>query len=117
MFIWSVNSILTEFNRHAPDLAEFVSAIRNSSDKKKVLRDRFEGLRKTSIDYAIMEKASRVVVMPATFDWDDVGSWTALSKYLKQLPGEQRCQLSRHSRSASNNIVFSGSKYMSPFSE
>ena len=37
IFIWSVNSILTEFNRHAPDLAEFVSAIRNSSDKKKVL--------------------------------------------------------------------------------
>ncbi len=38
MFIWSVHSILTEFNRHAPDLAEFVSAIRNSADKKKVLQ-------------------------------------------------------------------------------
>lgn len=35
MFIWSVHSILTELNRHAPDLAEFVSAIRNSTDKKR----------------------------------------------------------------------------------
>ena len=110
MFIWSVHSILTEFNRHAPDLAEFVSAIRNSSDKKKVLRDRFESLRKTSIDYAIMEKASRVLVKPATFDWDDVGSWTAISKYLEQLPGNNASNAPVTLEAASNNIVFSDSK-------
>jgi mannose-1-phosphate guanylyltransferase len=110
MFIWSLSSILTEFNRHAPDLAEFVSAIRNSSDKKKVLSDRFESLQKTSIDYAIMEKASRVLVQPATFDWDDVGGWTALSKYLEQLPGENAVNCPVTLEAASNNIVFSDSK-------
>ena len=110
IFIWSVSSILTEFNRHAPDLAEFVAAIRNSSDKKKVLADRFESLRKTSIDYAIMEKASRVLVKPATFDWDDVGSWTALSKYLEQLPGNNAANCPVTIEAASNNIVFSDSK-------
>jgi mannose-1-phosphate guanylyltransferase len=110
MFIWSVNSILTEFNRHAPDLAEFVSAIRNSSDKKKLLNDRFPSLRKTSIDYAIMEKASRVLVKPATFDWDDVGSWTALSKYLEQLPGNNAVNCAVTIEASSNNIVFSDSK-------
>jgi mannose-1-phosphate guanylyltransferase len=110
MFIWSVNSILSEFNRHAPDLAEFVSAIRNSTDKKKIIKDRFETLRKTSIDYAIMEKASRVLVKPATFDWDDVGSWTALSKYLEQMPGQNAANCSVTLEAASNNIVFSDSK-------
>jgi mannose-1-phosphate guanylyltransferase len=110
IFIWSVNSILTEFNRHAPDLAEFVSAIRNSSDKKKVLNDRFASLRKTSIDYAIMEKASRVLVKPATFDWDDVGSWSALSKYLEQLPGSNSANCPVTLEASSNNIVFSDSK-------
>lgn len=110
MFIWSVNSILTEFNRHASDLAEFVSAIRNSPDKKKVLTDRFRGLRKTSIDYAIMEKASRVLVKAATFDWDDVGSWTAISKYLEQLPGNNAANGPVTVETASNNIVFSDSK-------
>jgi mannose-1-phosphate guanylyltransferase len=110
IFIWSVSSILTEFNRHAPDLAEFVAAIRNSPDKKKVLRERFEGLRKTSIDYAIMEKASRVLVKPATFDWDDVGSWTALSKYLEQLPGNNAANCPVTLEAAANNIVFSDSK-------
>src|ERR1700736_1633228 len=110
IFLWSVNSILTELNRHAPDLAEFVSALRNSSDKKKLLSDRFQGLRKTSIDYAIMEKASRVLVKPATFDWDDVGSWTALSKYLEQLPGNNASNSPVTLEAASNNIVFSDSK-------
>jgi mannose-1-phosphate guanylyltransferase len=110
IFLWSVNSILTELNRHAPDLAEFVSALRNSSDKKKLLSDRFQGLRKTSIDYAIMEKASRVLVKPATFDWDDVGSWTALSKYLEQLPGNNAVNCPVTLEAATNNIVFSDSK-------
>jgi mannose-1-phosphate guanylyltransferase len=110
IFIWSVNSILTEFNRHAPDLAEFVAAIRNSTDKKRVLNDRFESLRKTSIDYAIMEKASRVLVKPATFDWDDVGSWTALSKYLEQMPGNNAANCPVTLEASSNNIVFSDSK-------
>ena len=110
IFIWSVNSILTEFNRHAPDLGEFVAAIRNSSDKKKVLAHPFESLRKTSIDYAIMEKASRVLVKPASFDWDDVGSWTALAKYLEQLPGNNAANCPVTIEAASNNIVFSDSK-------
>ena len=110
IFIWSVNSILTAFNRHAPDLAEFVAALRHSSDKKKLLSERFQSLRKTSIDYAIMEKASRAIVKPATFDWDDVGSWTALSKYLEQLPGNNAANCPVTLEAASNNIVFSDSK-------
>ncbi|MCB1575827.1 MAG: cupin domain-containing protein, partial [Xanthomonadales bacterium] len=32
-----------------------------------------------SIDYAIMERASRVAVVPARFDWSDIGSWKAIS--------------------------------------
>jgi len=106
MFIWSVHSILTELNRHAPDLAEFVSAIRNSSDRAKLLKERFPSLQKTSIDYAILEKASRVLVKPAQFDWDDVGSWTAVAKYLEQLPGSNAANGPVTIQESSNNIVF-----------
>ena len=109
MFIWSVHSILTELNRHAPDLAEFVSAIRNSSDRAKVLKERFPSLQKTSIDYAILEKASRVLVKPAQFDWDDVGSWTAVAKYLEQLPGSNAANGPVTIQESSNNIVFTNS--------
>ena len=110
MFIWSVNSILTEFNRHAPDLAKFVSAIRHSPDKKAVLEERFPSLPKISIDYAIMEKATRVLVKPATFDWDDVGSWTSIAKYLDQLPNGNATNTSVSVEGSNNNIVFSDQK-------
>src|SRR5215471_11452570 len=109
MFIWSVHSILTELNRHAPDLAEFVSSIRNSSDREKILKERFPSLQKTSIDYAILEKASRVLVKPAQFDWDDVGSWAAVAKYLEQLPGENAANGPVTIQGSTNNIVFTDS--------
>jgi mannose-1-phosphate guanylyltransferase len=110
IFVWSVNSILTQFNRHAPDLSAFVAAIRNSPNPKSVLSEQFRHLRKTSIDYAIMEKASRVVVKPAKFDWDDVGSWTALSKYLKKFPGDNAANCSVTFEAATNNIIYSDTK-------
>src|SRR5260370_3436242 len=57
-----------------------------------------------------MEKASRVLVKPATFDWDDVGSWTAISKYLEQSPGNNASNSPVTLEAASTNIAFSDSK-------
>ncbi|HEY0258165.1 MAG TPA: hypothetical protein VGC39_12025, partial [Candidatus Methylacidiphilales bacterium] len=46
------------------------------------LATQFPSLPKISVDYAIMEKAEHVAVAEALFDWDDVGSWTALPTHL-----------------------------------
>src|SRR5881398_1170337 len=83
MFVWSVPTVLSEFNRHAPELADFISQVRSSKDLDKVLRDRFAKLPRISFDYAIMEKANRVLVVEASFDWDDVGSWQAVARFFK----------------------------------
>ncbi len=82
MFIWSMPSIISAFNRHAPELGEFISQIHRCSDLAPILRDAFPALPKISIDYAVMEKAGRVLMVESAFDWDDVGSWTAMEKYL-----------------------------------
>src|ERR1700719_2703810 len=83
MFVWSVPTVLSEFNRHSPELADFISQIRAPGKFDKVLAERFSKLPRISFDYAIMEKADRVLVVEATFDWDDVGSWVAVSRYFK----------------------------------
>ncbi|HEY0790235.1 MAG TPA: sugar phosphate nucleotidyltransferase [Chthoniobacterales bacterium] len=106
IFVWTVKSILTEFNRHASDLAEFVSAIRHTPEFRTVVNERFFLLRKLSIDYAIMEKTNRVLVKAATFDWDDVGSWTALAKYLDRAPEGNVANCRVTVDDSSNNIVF-----------
>ena len=48
------------------------------------MRIRFAELPKTSIDYALMEKADGVRVVEAIFGWDDVGSWRAVERYRQQ---------------------------------
>lgn len=83
MFIWTVRAILAAFNRHEPHLGEFIGQIRRSTDLGPILRETFPTLPKISIDYAVLEKAGRVLMVEAGFDWDDIGSWTAIAKYLR----------------------------------
>jgi mannose-1-phosphate guanylyltransferase len=84
MFIWPLCAILSALESHAPELASFVEALHAGGDFASTVASRFPELPKISIDYAVMEKAKRVLVVEAGFDWDDVGSWTAVAKYLQQ---------------------------------
>ena len=84
MFIWTIPSILSALHRHTPELARFVERLHESRDLPRALKDEFPSLPKISIDYAVMEKAGRVLTVEASFDWDDVGSWTAAAKYWQQ---------------------------------
>jgi mannose-1-phosphate guanylyltransferase len=88
MFIWPLCAILSALERHAAPLANFVGALHAGGDFATILAERFPELPKISIDYAIMEKADRVLVVEAGFDWDDVGSWSAIAKYLRQFPND-----------------------------
>src|SRR5216110_2834319 len=106
MFVWSVPTILTEFNRHAPELSDFLSQLRAPENFEKALRERFSKLPRISFDYAIMEKADRVFVVEANFDWDDIGSWRAVSNYFKndELRNAANCAIT--AVDSTNNIVF-----------
>lgn len=82
MFIWSVPAVFGELTRCQPRLAEFIDDLRTSRDLPGTVKAQFGSLPKISIDYALLEKASRVLNIEATFDWDDVGSWISVAKYL-----------------------------------
>ncbi|MBL9114988.1 MAG: NTP transferase domain-containing protein [Verrucomicrobiaceae bacterium] len=107
MFIWSLPTVLEQLKLHAPELATFVGQLSESADLKETVATHFPHLPKLSIDYALMEKAARVLNAEATFDWDDVGNWTSVAKYLSQdADGNQHnCTLSQHG--AKDNIIFS----------
>ncbi|MEY2486846.1 MAG: mannose-phosphate guanylyltransferase [Verrucomicrobiota bacterium] len=106
MFVWSVATVLSEFNRHAPELADFISQIRAPGELEKVLRERFAKLPRISFDYSIMEKADRVLVVEASFDWDDVGSWRAVAKYFKADEHGNAASGAVTAVDSTNNIVF-----------
>ncbi len=106
MFIWTIPAIFSELSRHCPVLADFVSELRNSRDFNATVSRQFGKLPKLSIDYALMEKASRVLNIEATFDWDDVGNWTSVGRYLKSDgdSNQHNCEISQ--MDAANNLVF-----------
>jgi mannose-1-phosphate guanylyltransferase len=106
MFVWSVPTVLREFNRHAPELADFISQLRAPENFEKVLRERFSKLPRISFDYAIMEKADRVLVVEASFDWDDIGSWRAVANYFKKDPQGNAANCAVTTVDSTNNVIF-----------
>ena len=106
MFVWSVPTVLREFNRHAPALADFISQLCAPKNFEKALRDRFSKLPRISFDYAIMEKADHVLVVEASFDWDDIGSWRAVANYFEKDQQGNAANRAITAVDSSNNIVF-----------
>jgi mannose-1-phosphate guanylyltransferase len=106
MFVWSVPTVLREFNRHTPELADFISQVRAPENFEKALRERFSKLPRISFDYAIMEKADRVLVVEAGFDWDDIGSWRAVANYFEKDKQGNAANRPITALNSSNNIVF-----------
>jgi mannose-1-phosphate guanylyltransferase len=106
MFIWSIPAILSAFNRHAPELGEFISRIHRGGDLTALLADAFPRLPKISIDYAVMEKAGRVLMVESGFDWDDIGSWTAIAKYLTGDASGNHANAPLRALDSGDNLVF-----------
>lgn len=87
MFIWSASSIRNAFSTYCHNFIYMVDNLLphiNQTDFQSVLTKIYERITRISIDYAVMEKARNVIVAKASFDWDDVGSWKALERHLKQ---------------------------------
>lgn len=75
MFIWRVDTILDAFREHAPGM---YALLEESGGHDDGLARFYAAAESISIDYAILEKARQVAVIPAEFGWDDIGSWDAV---------------------------------------
>ena len=106
MFVWTVPSVTSEFNRHTPELAHFISKVSTSQNFKRVLAEQFPALPKISFDYAIMEKADRVLMVEAGFDWDDVGGWQAMAAYFAKDADGNAMKSAVTAIDSTQNIVF-----------
>ncbi len=106
MFVWSLPTVVNQLATHAPELAKFVSELRGSSDLNATVAAQFPKLNPISIDYALMENADRVLNIEATFDWDDVGSWVSIAKYLSDAGNGNRTNQPISQIDSENNIVF-----------
>jgi len=83
MFVWQVSRIMQEFETQMPDLSQVLSRISqciHTADYQQNLFQIWHQVKKETIDYGIMENASRIAVIPVSMGWVDVGSWTSLDQ-------------------------------------
>jgi len=106
IFLWKTSTFLREAKRLKPELAEFVEHF-PKADFTAYLAEKFPVLPKISVDYAIMEKASHVTVAEARFDWDDMGSWTALPAHLPMDEQGNTLRGAVATHNSKNNIALS----------
>ena len=76
IFVWRVGDFLDEVDRHTPELAAALRHGRNSDAPQFFA----SVIMPVSVDVGILERSSKVMVVPGDFGWDDVGTWAALSR-------------------------------------
>ncbi len=87
IFIWSVKSITDAFSKFQPQLMTlFMQGFDsyNTDGEKSFIKERYADAENVSIDYAVMENANNVYVLPATFDWNDLGTWGQLHEKIEK---------------------------------
>lgn len=81
IFLWKVDTVLKALEEHAPDIASRFDEGKGkyaTPAEKEFIEKEFPACPGLSIDYALMEKATNVVVEKVSFGWSDLGTWSAL---------------------------------------
>jgi len=81
IFIWSTTSVLNAFKTHQPKLYTLFSEGQNAYNTEQeaaFVLENYKHAENISVDYAILEPSKNVYVIPATFDWNDLGTWGSL---------------------------------------
>lgn len=113
MFVGRLDTLLEQFKDHAADLFLNFQALRDSLKDEEELHRVYEKCEKISIDYAVMEKSPKILVIPAQFDWNDLGSWDAMESVVQSDKGNTVVKAQElYADGAQGNIVFAPDKFV-----
>ncbi|MFM8772089.1 MAG: mannose-1-phosphate guanylyltransferase [Candidatus Kapaibacterium sp.] len=82
MFFWRTHALSSAMNASLPEVGSLINDMTSaiSAEDSAALTSTFSKMPDISIDYGVMERATNVFVVPASFPWDDVGSWDSLDR-------------------------------------
>jgi mannose-1-phosphate guanylyltransferase len=121
MFFWRVSTFLENLKRFLPQTHEALESLAKLIGKKtyeRRLRAIYPKLLNISVDYAILENATRqegpprVFVIPAEVGWSDIGSWAAVYELLAKQSGENVLAGPGYTHEASGNFLYSPTKFI-----
>lgn len=85
MFLWKLSTLIDSFRKYAPEIAAIFDSVSSHFGKPTEREETVKGYEsapKISVDYAIMEKADSIFVIPSDFGWSDLGSWNSLKEII-----------------------------------
>jgi len=113
MFIWSVKSIIHAFQQFTPDLHRIFSKANTlyfTQKEEEYISSEYAKVEKVSIDYAIMEKAKEVFVIPSSFGWSDLGTWNSIYDHLEKDENQNAIYGKVLTHGVRNSLVISNKK-------
>ena len=81
IFMWSVSTIVNAFKNFQPSQYELFKKglpVYNTPEEQEFINENYPKAENISIDYAILEQSTSIFVLPASFDWNDLGTWGSL---------------------------------------
>jgi mannose-1-phosphate guanylyltransferase len=121
MFFWRVSTFLDNLKRFLPKThaaMEKLGAAIGTRQYERNLRAIYPKLESISVDYAILEPATRragsprVLVIPADVGWSDIGSWAAVYEMLARRPGDNVSASASYTLDAAGNFLWSPEKFV-----
>ena len=85
MFVFRADVILREIEKYLPKMHKALMEIYKhvgEEDEEEVIKEQYELIDGISIDFGVMQKTRKAYVIRCDFPWDDIGSFSALSRFL-----------------------------------
>ena len=103
IFIWKAKKIKDLFQAHLPKHFHILSEMRTDN-----IEQQFSKFENISIDYGVLEKiGNQIKLIPATFQWSDIGSWSALDPFIDHDENKNTRNKSYITVNAKNNSIYS----------
>ena len=113
IFVATIKTFLQSFETHAPELHTWFSQLLDHAHNPKKIAKIYAQMPEDSLDYAIMEKSKDILVIPSSFDWNDLGSWEALESLCRQEEDNTLVKANGHYFDrAKGNIIHANGKFV-----
>lgn len=110
-FIWGVDTLLSLFKQFLPNTYTHLMAIEQAigtDTYHQVLNTHYAQMDEIAIDYAIMEHAPHIAVVPADLGWSDIGTWSSLHDIIQESTGEHLVSKGDHvHHDTENSLIYS----------
>ena len=118
MFVFEYKTIMDALNKYSQNHYDTISKLKKIFDKNEgvktaeLVKDIFMNFEKKSIDFAVMEKADNIMVIPSSFGWNDVGNYLAFEElFSKDENNNVKRNVNSITIDSNNNIIVSDGNY------